>query len=148
MSLGIISGALLFLKQKEIESLERLNLLQPSISAHMDRDGEDIFLVCLKNNKGYKYSILDICDIGQHFTLGGFEEKTIQIQRDALRAFDERHKSELAEHGCVVSDIPKFLSIRLNDLDGTVWIISYRHQFKRSKWVESSLIYLKEPDFS
>lgn len=143
VSLGIIGGALLFLKQKETESLERLNSLCPRISIQMSRDGEDAFLVRLNNKNGYKYSILDICGISQYSALDGFEEKTIQIDKRQFEAFNDSHKNRLGQSGRDVSKIPKFVSIRLSDLDGTLWTVNYRYQFKEREWIESSYFYEK-----
>jgi len=138
VSLGIIGGALLFLKQKEIESLDRLNSLRPKISIQMSRDGEDAYLVRLTNKNGYKYSIFDICGIAQFFTLDGFDEKYVQIDERQFEAFNDSHKNRLVQSGRDVSNIPKFVSIRLSDLDGTLWTVNYRYQFKEREWIEGS----------
>ncbi|MCI6404795.1 MAG: hypothetical protein MR800_00255 [Collinsella sp.] len=138
VSLGIIGGALLFLKQKEIESLDRLNSLRPKISIQMSRDGEDAYLVRLTNKNGYKYSIFDICGIAQFFTLDGFDEKYVQIDKRQFEAFNDSHKNKLVQSGRDVSKIPKFVSIRLSDLDGTLWTVNYRYQFKEREWIEGS----------
>lgn len=143
VSLGIIGGALLFLKQKEIESLERLNSLRPRISIQMSRDGEDAFLVRLNNKNGYKYSVIGICGIRQYFTLDGFEEKPVQIDKRQFEAFNDSHKNRLAQSGHGTSRTPKFVSIRLSDLDGTLWTVNYGYQFKEREWIESSYFYEK-----